>query len=62
MRAQSETHRTSAGAAAQTLVRFLGEERSFQPANMLEENLPGGGQKVLRVAPYEISTVKVRVP
>ena len=49
------------GATAQTPVRFLGEERSFHPANMLEENLPGAEQKVMRLAPYEIGTVKVRV-
>ncbi len=50
------------GAAAQTAVRFLGQERAFRPANMLEEDLAGGEQKLLRFAPYEIATIKMRVP
>ncbi|SPE40572.1 exported hypothetical protein [Candidatus Sulfopaludibacter sp. SbA3] len=50
------------GAAAQTPVRFFGEDRSFKAVNMLEENLPGSDQRMLHLAPYEISTVKVRVP
>jgi alpha-mannosidase len=47
------------GVAAQTPVRWLGQERSFRVANMLEE-ASGGDEKSLRVKPYEIVTVKIR--
>jgi alpha-mannosidase len=47
------------GAAAQTPVRFLGQDRSFRVANMLEEESRAGDQKLLRVEPYEISTVRL---
>ena len=37
-------------------------ERSFRLANLLEEDLVGPDQKLLRVKPYEISTIKLSVP
>ena len=49
------------GESAQTTLRFLGQDRGFFPANMLEENLAGSEQKVLRLGPYEIATIKLRV-
>jgi len=50
------------GDGAETGVLFLGEERSFRLANLLEEDLVGPDQKLLRVKPYEISTIKLRLP
>jgi len=50
------------GGSAQSSVHFLDQERSFQPVNMLEEDLRLGDQKVLRMKPYEISTLKLRIP
>lgn len=49
------------GKEVETPIRFLDKDREFQPVNLLEENLPGGINKLLRVDPYEISTVKIRV-
>jgi alpha-mannosidase len=50
------------GAAAEMPVRLLGQQRSFRAVNLLEEDSSAAEQKVLRVAPYEISTVKLRLP
>jgi alpha-mannosidase len=41
-------------------VRFLGKDRSFLPANLLEENVSVTEQKTFSAAPYEISTVKIK--
>ena len=41
-------------------VRFLGKERSFQPANLLEENVSDKEQKTFSVAPFEIATIKIK--
>jgi alpha-mannosidase len=49
------------GEAAESPIRFLGRHRSFRAANLLEEDLPSGQQNVLRVQPYEISTIKLSV-
>ena len=49
------------GEAAETPVRFLGRERSFRAANMLEE-AAGGDVKSLRMQPYEISTIRIALP
>ncbi len=51
----------AAGRSAHTTLWFTSQERRFQAVNMLEEN-PGGEQNALRLAPYEISTVKLHVP
>jgi len=50
------------GDAVRTPVRFLGEERSFRAANMLEEDLPGAAAKSLSLTPFEIGTIKFKLP
>ena len=50
------------GDTATSPVRFLGQNRKFRGANLLEEVGPTPESDVLRVAPYEISTVKLRLP
>lgn len=50
------------GDAVRTPVRFLGEERTFRAANMLEEDLSGAAAKSLSLAPFEIGTIKLRLP
>jgi alpha-mannosidase len=47
------------GDTAETQLRFLGQERSFRPANLLEQDPSTAEQNTLRVKPYEISTVKL---
>jgi alpha-mannosidase len=47
------------GDSAESPVRFLGQSRRFWPANLLEEVGPLPEGDVLRVGPYEISTVKL---
>ncbi len=49
------------GDRAETTLRFLGQHRDFRAANMLEEDLSVTEQRTLSVAPYEISTVKLRI-
>jgi len=51
-----------AGTGVQSPLHFLDQDRSFRPVNMLEEDQRTGDQKVLSLKPYEICTVKVRVP
>jgi len=48
------------GDSAETPVQFLGHARRFLPANLLEEADPKQERDLLRVGPYEISTVKLR--
>ncbi len=50
-----------AGSVSQSPVHFLDRERSFRGVNMLEEDKGTEDQKVLRLQPHEIITVKVRV-
>jgi alpha-mannosidase len=50
------------GDTAECPIRFLGRDRGFRVANLLEENLSKGLQNVLHVRPYEISTIKLSVP
>ena len=49
------------GSQAETPVEFLGEKRSFRAVNLLEEEMSAGNAEVLRVKPYEISTVRLRI-
>jgi alpha-mannosidase len=49
------------GNTAQRSISFLGQEHNFRQANLLEEDLPTGEQKTLRVQPYEIETLKVPI-
>jgi alpha-mannosidase len=49
------------GRAAETPIRFLGREQTFQAVNMLEDS-PGASATVLRVQPNEIATVRLPRP
>ena len=49
------------GNVAESPIRFLGQERNFREANLLEEDLPSGDQKTLHLQPYEIDTLKVGI-
>lgn len=50
------------GDSAESPVRFLGQNRRFSGANLLEEVGPAKKEEdVLRVGPYEIRTVKLRL-
>jgi len=49
------------GAAAESLVEFLGKKARFREVNLLEEGA-GQEQETLQAAPYEIKTVKLSVP
>ena len=49
------------GSAADTPVEFLNQKRSFQEVNLLEEEVRSGDQQALRVRPYEIRTLKLRM-
>ncbi len=48
-----------AGAQTESPVVLFGQQRSFQEVNLLEENVTAAGQKLLRVAPFEIKTVRL---
>lgn len=49
-----------AGTRTETPVVFLGQQQSLQEVNLLEENV-AASQRLLRVAPYEIKTVRMTV-
>jgi alpha-mannosidase len=49
------------GDPAESPVRFLGQNREFSAVNLLEEVGPREEENVLRVGPYEISTVKLHL-
>jgi alpha-mannosidase len=49
------------GASAETSVQFIGRTRKFSAVNLLEEAGTTQETDVLRVGPYEISTVKLRL-
>lgn len=49
----------TAGSAANTSVRVLGEPRRFRALNLLEEDAGGRDQDFLKVAPFEIQTVRL---
>ena len=49
------------GDTAESPVRFLGEDRKFQKANLLEEVGPTQEGDVLQLKPHEISTVKIAI-
>ncbi|MCL5280373.1 MAG: glycosyl hydrolase-related protein [Planctomycetes bacterium] len=49
------------GAAAQTPVEFLGRTPAFREVNLLEEDLDQTPQQTLRVHPYAIRTIKLRL-
>jgi alpha-mannosidase len=45
-----------------TPVRFLGQDRGFRATNMLEEESAGSELRVLRIRPYEINTIRIKLP
>jgi alpha-mannosidase len=49
------------GTRAQTPIEFRGRKSVFRTANLLEEGGRSGDQEVLRVNPYEISTVRLSI-
>jgi len=52
----------AAGEPAETVVNLLGQKRRFREVNLLEENRDSVEAEVLRVAPFEIKTVKLARP
>ncbi|HEV2349235.1 MAG TPA: glycosyl hydrolase-related protein [Terriglobia bacterium] len=50
------------GTKAETPITFLGKPRIFRETNLLEQELGPADQKVLRVNPYQIKTVKLQLP
>jgi alpha-mannosidase len=48
------------GAKAETPVTFLGKQQDFRETDLLEQELRAPDQRVLRVSPYEIKTIKLR--
>ena len=49
------------GASAESSVLFLGEEHNFKQVNLLEDDLPVAEQKILRVRPFEIETLRLSI-
>lgn len=49
------------GAQAETPIEFLGKQVSFREANLLEEDVRPNEERVLRLNPYEIKTVRLGV-
>jgi alpha-mannosidase len=49
------------GAQAETPIEFLGQQVGFREANLLEEEVRPNEERVLRLNPYEIKTVKLGV-
>ena len=50
------------GAAAESRILLLGQQATFRPANLLEEDTPAGEQKTLHVQPYQIDTLNLTIP
>lgn len=48
------------GSRAETPVSFLGGQRRFRESNLLEEDGKTSDQQILRLAPFEIKTIKFR--
>lgn len=46
------------GSKAETPITFLGSQRQFRESNLLEEDSGSTGERVLRVDPFEIKTIK----
>jgi len=49
------------GAQAETPIEFLGQQVGFREANLLEEEIRPNEERILRLNPYEIKTVKLGV-
>jgi hypothetical protein len=48
------------GVSAETPLTFLGKQQGFHETDLLERELEHGEERVLRLNPYEIKTVKLR--
>ena len=48
------------GAKAETPITFLGRQRDFSESDLLEQDLRSQRERVLRVNPYEIKTLKLQ--
>jgi alpha-mannosidase len=49
------------GMPAESPLLFLGQERKFKQASLLEDDFPAGEQKILHVQPFEIETLKLPI-
>lgn len=49
------------GQPSEGSIQFLGKVEPFQESNLLEQDLPKGGQRMLKMQPYEIETLKLPV-
>ena len=49
----------TAGSRAETAVSLLGQRRRVRELNLLEENVAGGDQDTVKIAPFEIKTVRL---
>jgi len=49
------------GSGTETPVEFLGQRRNFQEVNLLEEGIGRSEGQVLKVNPYQIKTIKLRI-
>jgi alpha-mannosidase len=48
------------GTKAESPVTFLGSQRQFRESNLLETESGAAGQRILRIDPFEIKTLKLR--
>ena len=48
------------GTKSETPVTFLGKQQAFHETDLREQELRSGEQRILRLSPYEIKTVKLR--
>jgi alpha-mannosidase len=49
------------GMPAEAAVTFLGEPRAFTQTNLLEEDVTQQTERVVRMEPYKIATIRLRV-
>jgi alpha-mannosidase len=49
------------GSRTETPVEFLSQRRNFQEVNLLEESVGRSEERVLKVNPYQIKTIKMRI-
>jgi len=48
------------GRAAETPAEFLGQKREFREVNLLEEDTGPAGQRLLKLGPCQIKTIKLQ--
>jgi alpha-mannosidase len=51
----------TAGARSETALSLLGQKRRFREVNLLEENAGAADQDVVKIASFEIKTIKLAV-